>query len=62
MSGLEQEYRRCFTDLDGTFDGVLARVQQTGTGYTSESPVSGARYTCLVKIRYNRELMVRLAE
>ncbi len=53
---------RLFTDFDGTFDGVLARVMPVAATYTSEWSGSAARYECRVKIRYHRELMSQLEE
>ncbi len=51
-----------FTDFDGTFDGVLARVIPVAANYTSEWAASAARYDCRVKVRYNKELMAQLEE
>ncbi|RDE14387.1 MAG: hypothetical protein C4K47_04355 [Candidatus Thorarchaeota archaeon] len=51
-----------FTDFDGTFDGVLARVIPVAANYTSEWAGSAARYDCRVKVRYNKELMAQLEE
>ncbi len=54
--------RELFTDFDGKFDGVLARVIPVAATYTSELSVSAARYDCRVKIRYHKELMAQLEE
>lgn len=51
-----------FTDFEGTFDGVLARVIPVAANYTSEWAGSAARYDCRIKIRYHKELMAQLEE
>lgn len=51
-----------FTDFDGTFDGILARVVQVPANYTSEWSGTAARYDCRIKVRYNKELMSQLEE
>ncbi|NWF95985.1 MAG: ATP-binding protein [Candidatus Thorarchaeota archaeon] len=51
-----------FTDFDGAFDGVLAKVIPVAATYTSEWAGSAARYDCRVKVRYDKELMAQLEE
>jgi len=62
LSKQENTDERLFTDFDGTFDGVLARVMPVAANYTSEWAGSAARYDCRVKVRYNKELMAQLEE
>ena len=62
MSKQEGLNEKLFTDFDGTFDGVLARVIPVAANYSSEWAGSAARYECRVKIRYNKELMAQLEE
>lgn len=62
MSKQEDLAKNLFTDFDGTFDGVLARVIPVAANYTSEWSGSAARYECRVKVRYHMELMAQLEE
>jgi len=62
MKKQEEFPEELFTDFDGVFDGVLARVASIPANYTSEWAGSAARYECKIKIRYNKELMAQLEE
>ncbi|UCE11807.1 MAG: ATP-binding protein [Candidatus Thorarchaeota archaeon] len=62
MSKQEEVPRELFTDFDGQFDGVLARVIPVAANYTSEWAGSAARYDCRIKVRYHKELVAQLEE
>ncbi len=62
MNTQENIPENLFTDFDGTFDGILARVVSVPANYTSEWSGTAARYECKIKVRYNKELMSQLEE
>lgn len=62
MRTQDEFHEKYFTDFDGDFDGVLARVIPVAANYTSEWAGSAARYDCRIKIKYNKELMAKLEE
>ncbi len=62
MSEQENLAEKYFTDFDGIFEGVLARVVPVAANYTSEWAGSAARYDCRIKVKYHKELMAVLEE
>ena len=62
MNEHEELYKKYFTNFDGAFDGILARVVPVAANYTSEWAGSAARYDCRIKVKYQKELMAMLEE
>jgi DNA helicase HerA-like ATPase len=56
--------RTCFTDFDGRFRARLAAVVPRFFGGAEESKLAGtsARYTCRIKVEYQKDLMGLLEE